>query len=240
MRGRVLAICSFLVAAGVTLAQTNVPATPKPKLDRSGETRLRGLFEHWGRVENVHINVSRMAKAQGDYLLRRGDVDFYRAADRRWRFQAADSSNGPYLAVGGKNACLLETGGIPKTLSDPVFDLDKILAVEGLLDCSTPMMYLLEGPKGFDKFVLKDFPVTLSSKDGVDLIEFKAPVGSIYRLTVKGNSVLKGEVTAFGSTDLPGIRDTYAVDLHPVFQPWYFDTTPAPGFKVDDRRTKKG
>lgn len=212
-----------------------------PKLDRSGEARLRALFEQYGKLGAVHVYAARYNDDDGSFMTRNGDVDFYRSADGRWRFVASSIWSDSFLAVGGKDAVLVdELTSRPQILLDPAETMEKVVEVNGVPDRSVAVMWLMAGPAAFDKLVVKTAPVTAKAVNGTEQIEFKHPRAGVVRLTIKGGQVTTCELFPdFGATKNPTQRDFVTLALNPAFPAWAFDTTPTKGQALEDRRKKK-
>lgn len=249
MRSCVVALA--LVAAAVSHAQFSTTVTPDvkeaakkqeadPKVDRSGEARLKMLFASYATFKEVHLSAVRFDNSDSSDLTKSGDLDFYRAADGRWRLEESNVFGGAFLAVGGKDSVLVDQlDSRPQVVLDPALDMDATLAVPAFSDRATPVIALFAGPKNFDKYVQKASPVTATTKDGVETLEYKNGRGQVVRLTVVNGLVQKGETLADYGKAVTG-RDLYRLNTKPKFADWFFDASPDKAIKVEDRRKKKG
>lgn len=240
-----------LAAAAFSQAQFSTTVTPDvkeaakkqeadPKIDRSGEARLKELFAKYGAIKEFHLSVVRYDNSDSADLTKQGDVDFYRAGDGRWRLESSSVFGGAFVAVGGKDSVLVDQlDNRPQVVLDPALDGDSLLSTPFIGDMTVPMLVVLTGGKSFDKYVQKGSPITLAAKDGVETIEYKNARGQVVRLFVVGGQIQKSETLSdYGKT--PTARDLYRLNTQPKFQAWAFDASPDKDVKVEDRRKKKG
>ena len=248
---RICLVAVAVVAAALSNAQFSTTVTPDvkeaakkqeadPKVDRSGEAKLKALFAKYGSFKEFHVSAVRFDNSDSADLTKNGDLDFYRAADGRWRLETSSVFGGAFLAVGGKDAVLVDQlDSRPQIVLDPAPTLDGALAVPAVSERAVPLMTLFAGTDSFDKYVQKSSPVTYATKDGVEAFEYKNPRGQVVRLTVIGGTVQKSETLSDYGKTVTG-RDFYRLNTKPKFSEWTFDATPDKAVKLEDRRKKKG
>jgi len=246
-----LLVSALFTAALLTQEKPAVPAKPadKPTVDRSAEPALREIFASVGALRNIHFRV--------EYYNREPDSS-------RWD---DDSSADFWIGDGGRFRMYHQYnywGGGQIVISDGesilTDNMDEDSAVTIARAKPTihetsdqePIMYLLEGAKGFDALVSKDKPVKLvDSKDPtLKAIEMNCNMGLVRfyvnasNVPVRIETVLPPWYANDPNNDNPFPNEPYALEKIFVVGSGHLDQSlfivkPPKGRKVDDQRVKK-
>jgi len=234
------------------------------KPDRSGEPRLKQLFEAMGKVKSLQARIDRFSREDSktgwnsDGAI---DLSYSQAAKFRvsitgnWGDQVDYSSDGKTTLFDPHD---IPSGIVLKDSKGTIYECDAALALHG--GASSPLYYFLAGSKGFDELVAKEGEiVALPVQNGEEGIRFKSTkIGTVkVFFDPKDKRMLVGRIEY---DDLDNKKEqakmwaewgaeepTDPLDVHRItylsvgksLSPKIFDVSPPNGLKVEDQREKK-
>lgn len=240
----------FTLAACSLILLTQEAAKPAPApVDRSAEPALKQLFASCGAIRNVHIAVEIYPRETiADRYDDDSSMDLWLADGGRFRIANLSKFWG-----GGS---LVVSDGL-SVLADDMSDDSAIrlkLAYKNLHEASAqePLLYLMEGPSGFEALVAKDKDVKfIPAQGGEKAIELNGKdLGKlVFIYSERDGAPFPSHIEEFKapwwsddagkSSDKPYTREDIRLVAYGPFDSSLFAVTGPKGKKVVDERSKK-
>lgn len=222
-----------------TPAATPAPAQEAPKVDRSGEAKLKEVLGSFSKLGSGRMEVARYIK-DGEAITRDASAIFtWKGSD--FRYDYASLWGTALLAVGNTDGVYQDSMTSQKPIVvDPIKSIDDLGGVTNLGTRLIAPVLLVISPEKLDKLAVASAPITLATTGDTVVIEFKHSRVGVIRLTLKSAKLQLVETYPdFKSTAIPTTRDLIRFTSDPKVDSNTFKYVAPTHLQLDDRRTKK-
>ncbi|MCW5937441.1 MAG: hypothetical protein KIT11_09065 [Fimbriimonadaceae bacterium] len=239
---RSAALATFFVLVSPVIASAQ-DADNKTR-DLSGEPTLRQILKDTAAVRNVYVSIARYGmQTDGERVPESSALTLWFKEPGVYRLYWTEAMGGGNLLVNDGKTLLRDGLGSTVFLSNSEPSLSAGSATD-VRQSTSLVCWLFDGEAVWEKLVQMDSDIKLAG----ETVEFKAPNLGTVRIGFRSEGPRKlptfVEIRAAATGQARSPFGAAAIQRDEVsvwrekskFAPWVFDTTPAPGISVTDRR----